>query len=176
MAPTQLFPQESVILAFKRLFPYEWFAGFRFPWVEDLVNDFPFISYPTWRAQRGLEWDGPLGPLGVTQHSRLLQRHAEGQQAGALSHKAALPPLLSFGLSIDDHFTQSLTLGHHPLPTERPPLLDDDLWFCAEQHWRPPAELYASYRCHQGVEATVDPSDRSTEAPSNSSHSPSDGE
>ena len=64
MAPTQLFPQESVILAFKRLFPYEWFAGFRFPLVEDLVNDFPFISHPTWRAQRGLDWDGPLGPEG----------------------------------------------------------------------------------------------------------------
>lgn len=76
-------------------------------------------------------------------HSRLLQRHAEGQQAGAMSHKAALPPLLSFGLSIDEHFQQSLTLGHQPLPTERPPLLDDDLWFCAEQHWRPPTELYA---------------------------------
>ena len=60
MSPTQLFPQESVILAFKRLSPFEWFAGFRFPLVEDLVNDFPFISYPTWRAQRGLDWGGDL--------------------------------------------------------------------------------------------------------------------
>ena len=51
-----------------------------------------------------------------TQHSRLLQRHAEGQQAGALSHKAALPPLLSFGLSVDEHFAQAPTLGCKPEP------------------------------------------------------------
>ena len=34
-----------------------------------------------------------------------------------------------------DGFRQSLQLGHVPLPTERLPLLDDDLWFCAERHW-----------------------------------------
>ena len=62
---------------------------------------------------------------------RLAQRYAEGQQAGAYSHRAALPPLLQFGLSPDDHFSAALTRSQLPLPTESPPILDDDLQFAA---------------------------------------------
>ena len=67
---------------------------------------------------------------------RQRQRHAEGQQAGALSHKAALPPLLSFGLDPDTHFQRACLRSQAPILTEQSPLLDDDLWFVAE--------LYAS--------------------------------
>lgn len=55
----------------------------------------------------------------------------EGQQAGAYSHRAALPPLLQFGLSPDDHFSAAWTRSQLPLPTQSPPILDDDLQFAA---------------------------------------------
>ena len=58
-------------------------------------------------------------------------RTAEGHQVGALNQRAALPPLLSYGLSPDEHFTQAL---HRPLPTELPAVLDLDLVFAADYH------------------------------------------
>ena len=56
---------------------------------------------------------------------------AEGQQAGALSHKAAIPPILSYGLTMDEHFTQAQRLLQVPTPGEAVPMLDDDLQFVA---------------------------------------------
>jgi len=38
---------------------------------------------------------------------------ADGQQVGALSHKAALPPILSYGLSMDEHFDQSQQMNSY---------------------------------------------------------------
>ncbi|CAE7261262.1 FCPB [Symbiodinium sp. CCMP2592] len=102
---TQLLASESVITAFRSLFPSSAFRGFVFPFIEDLVNS------------DSLGW--------------LMQRTAEGQQAGALSGRAALPPLLPFGLSPDEHFERALARGDDPLPTEHPPVLDQDLHFAA---------------------------------------------
>lgn len=83
--------QEEVIQCFRKLYPPDWFEGFKFPMVEDLANDSVFMDYFQWRQEQSLAWDGPLGPLEATRQVRLRQRMAEGQQAGALSHKAALP-------------------------------------------------------------------------------------
>ena len=143
MQPTILFLQESIVLAFRRLFPSDWLGNFKFPFIQDLVNTEPFTSYIHWRQSRGLEWDGCLGPHNVDRQARLRQRHAGGQQAGALAQKAALPPLLSFGLEADHHFQQSLLLGSRPIPTERAPIMDDDLWFAAQLHVHPPDTLIA---------------------------------
>eukprot|EP00435_Cladocopium_sp_Y103_P055038 s2532_g18.t1 len=89
------------------------------------------MGYVGWRDDRGLSWDGPLAPLEAPPRFRLRQRHAEGQQAGALSHKAALPPLLSFGLAMDEHFHQAEGLLQCPTPLEMPPLVDEDLRYAA---------------------------------------------
>ena len=131
-----LFTQESVVTCFRRLFPGTWFQDFKFPMIEDLLNQAPFCEFPRWRDQHDLKADGPLGPHLASAALRQRQRHAEGQQAGALSHKAALPPLLSFGLDPDTHFQRACLRSQAPIPTEQSPLLDDDLWFVAE--------LYAS--------------------------------
>ena len=66
----------------------------------------------------------------------MAQRTAEGQQAGALSHRA--PPLLSFGLEPDAHFIQAHQLSQLPLPTEQRPVLDEELQFAAwcTANWR----------------------------------------
>ena len=76
-----------------------YFENFCFPMVEDLVNQPPFTCFTQWLRSRGLRWDGPLVPMLASPQQRLLARTAEGQQAGALSGKAACPPLLPFGLS-----------------------------------------------------------------------------
>lgn len=100
----QRWTQDTVILAFRKLFPAAWFEDFKFPLIEDLINQPPFSSFPSWLSDFGLDWDQPLGPHNAGRQAMLVQRHAEGQQAGAHSHRAALPPLLPFGLTPDEHF------------------------------------------------------------------------
>ena len=132
----QRWSQEAVTLAFRKLFPAQWFEGFSFPFVEDLINQHPFSSFPEWLSEHDMEWDQPLGPHNASRQTLLVQRHAEGQQAGAHSHRAALPPLFPFGLSPDDHFKEACRLAQHPLPFEQAPILDQDLQFAASLHAR----------------------------------------
>ena len=132
--PITPFPwsQEAVVLAFRKLFLAQWFESVSFPWIEDLLNQPPFTLFPAWLAKQELDWDGPLVPQNASRQGRLLSRHADGQQAGAHSHRAALPPLLSFGLSPDEHFAAALAKAQKPLPFEALPPVDDDLRFVAD--------------------------------------------
>ena len=66
--------QESVVLAFRKLFPAPWFEGFAFPMVEDLINQSPLADFPAWLSSHGLDWDTPLGPAAFQGASRLRQR------------------------------------------------------------------------------------------------------
>ena len=52
-------------------------------------------------------------------------------QLSAFSHKAALPPLVSFGLSLDQHFKKSIEIAEEILPGERLIMVDEDLKFAA---------------------------------------------
>ena len=49
--------QEAIVLAFRKLFPAEWFEGFAFPMVEDLVNQSPLIDFPAWLSKQDIDWD-----------------------------------------------------------------------------------------------------------------------
>ena len=71
-------------------------------------------------------------PISAPASACLAQRTTEGQQAGAVSQRAALPPLLPFGLSPDEHFQQAVNRIGVPKPTERSLKLDLDLEFAAE--------------------------------------------
>ena len=108
-----------------------WFTGFRFPMIEDLINQSPFIDYAEWRSGQHLDWDGPLGPATAPAGVRIRSRTAEGQQAGALSHKAALPPLISGVPNPDDHFAAALAMKMTPTPLEQEAVMDEDLQFVA---------------------------------------------
>lgn len=130
----QRWSQEAVVLAFRKLFPATWLDGFRFPYIEDLINQHPFSCFPEWLAANDLDWDRPLGPHNASRSTLLVQRHADGQQAGAHSHRAAIPPLLPFGLTPDDHFRTSCRLAQQALPIEAAPILDQDLQFAAHLH------------------------------------------
>ena len=125
------FPQEDVILAFRKLYPAEWFQSFQWPMLEDLLNQAPFTCYLDWRQSRGMEWDGPLGPPSSSNTSRRRQRLAEGKQHGAYNHKASIPPLVGYGQDADTHFAASLQWTTAATPLEVLPTLDDDLWYAA---------------------------------------------
>lgn len=76
--------------------------------------------------------EGSYNPILAEPSVRQKMRTSEGQQVGAINHRAALAPLLPFQLLPDhQHFEQALALSIKPLPTERLPMLDEDLRFAA---------------------------------------------
>ncbi|CAE7481450.1 unnamed protein product [Symbiodinium sp. CCMP2592] len=93
-----------------------------------------FHSLPPVAAGAGASLGWRVGPFALRSCLQVdaAWRAAEGQQAGALSGQAALLFVLPFGLSPDEHFSRALARGDDPLPTEHPPVLDQDLHFAAE--------------------------------------------
>ena len=53
-----------------------------------------------------------------------------------MAHKAALPPVVSHGLSEDEHFEAAQQAAANALPMEAPPVMDDDLHYSAEAMWK----------------------------------------
>ena len=66
--PAVRWPQESLERAFAQLFPPGMFEGFKFPFVEDIVNAAPFTSYVEWHEEMGLEVGGSQPPLILAKH------------------------------------------------------------------------------------------------------------
>ena len=130
--PWRRWPQEALVALYVSFFPPDVFEGFKFPMVEDLINAAPFVTYFEWREAQGLHTDGPLGPARVTRTDNRAFRASGGQQVGAYAHKAALPPLVSFGTSPDEHFQAALAVGCMPSPLEVQGAHDEDLLFAAE--------------------------------------------
>ena len=127
------FPQESVVAAFQSLcFSISW-TGFQFPMVEDLLLDPCFSSFRTWRSHNSLLPDMPAGPRVVSLAERSMFRMTLGVQTGAGASGKAAPPLVSFGLGADGHFAAASEFRTLGTPFEHDPLVDDDLWFAAEQ-------------------------------------------
>ena len=139
--------QEALVLAFCKLFPDHWFKHFKFAMVEDLINSPPFCSYSAWLAERGEAWDGPLVPHLAASAVRQMARIGDGCQVGAMTHRAALPPLLPFNLDPNEHFKQALQRAQQPLPYEDLPVTDLDLEFVAEAYSAPRKSL-RSWRRH----------------------------
>ncbi|CAE8608115.1 unnamed protein product [Polarella glacialis] len=100
--------------------------------IEDLINSVPFTCYAEWREQQDLEMVGPWGPTAAGRSGRC----AMGRQEGALAHRAALPPVVSFGLPPDTHFERSREAGASETPMEARTMADDDLHFAAYKMWR----------------------------------------
>lgn len=50
--PTRWWSQESLTLAFRKLYPAHFFENFRFPMVEDIINAAPFTAFPMWLRDR----------------------------------------------------------------------------------------------------------------------------
>ena len=138
-----MFPQDAVVRAFRNSYPEEVFQGFQFPVIEDLINAFPFTTYREWRHEQHMEALEELGPALVSRQQIFTARYSSGQQQGAFSHKATLPPLISYQVDKDTHFSRAIQLGKEPSPLEREMLVDDDLEFAADMMCTHAAELGA---------------------------------
>ena len=140
--------QEALVLAFCKLFSEHWFKNYKFAMVEDLINSPPFCSYSAWLAERGEAWDGPLVPHLAAGAVRQLARIGDGCQVGAMTHRAALPPLLPFNLDPDAHVGRALHRAQQQLPFEDPPVSDLDLEYVADAY-AAPRTLLRAWRQHR---------------------------
>ena len=92
----------------------------QWPMIEDLLQHPAFLRYTEWRLQAGLPVDEPLGPSHLDKAGRYATRVSAGRQDGAMAHKAALPPVVSFGLSPDAHLKAALEASARPSPLQFP--------------------------------------------------------
>ena len=118
--------QQSLTETCARYFPDEVFDGFSFPYIEDLVNLPAFNRYAEWTEKRGKPPGRASPPSQVEKIATRAAKGAEGVQLCAFSHKAALPPIVSFGLYPDQHFESSLQLAGGTLPSEKAVMVDED--------------------------------------------------
>ena len=133
IAPEGLrWPQESVIHAFQSHYPEGFFDGFTFPFIEDIVNTSPFVDYANWKQAKGEILGQQQPPQLIGKSTTRKARGGQGIQIGAFAHKAAVPPVVSFGLQPDEHFKETRSVAAKPLPNERPCTTDPDLSYAAE--------------------------------------------
>ena len=125
-------PQDSVTQAFQSHYPEGFFDGFTFPFIEDIVNASPFVDYADWKQAKGEILGQHHPPQWVGRSTARKARGGQGIQIGAFSHKAAVPPVVSFGLQPDEHFRETRRVAAKPLPNERPCATDPDLSYVAE--------------------------------------------
>ena len=83
-----------------------------------MVNLPAFNRYAQRSEGRGIPPGQPRPPSQVEQIAAKAARGAEGVQLRAFSHKAALPPLVSFSLSPDEHFVDAIEIVEGALPAE----------------------------------------------------------
>ena len=97
------------------------------------------LFYSAWLAERGEAWDGPLVPHLEAGAVRQLAQIGGGCQVGAMTHRAALPPLLPFNFDPGAHFGRALQRAQQPLPYEDLPVFDLDLEYVADAYAAPRA-------------------------------------
>ena len=120
-------PQEAVIRAFVGYYLEGYFTGFTFPFIEDLVNAPPFTDYLDWKSSRGEVLGSQQPPQWVDRITTRKARGGQGIQLGAFSQSAARPPVVSFGLSADEHFSAARSAAAAALPSEIPRSADPEL-------------------------------------------------
>jgi len=131
LTQTHRWQQQALTETFVSYFPEGVFEGFVFPYIEDVVNLPAFNRYAEWTEGRGIPPGCPRSPSQVEKIAARAARGAEGVQLRAFSHKAALPPLVSFGLSPVQHFEKSLKIAEGILPAERFVMVNEGLKFAA---------------------------------------------
>ena len=112
------------------MFPAEWLSNSFFPSLEDLVNQSPFVNFAKWLDERSIA--GPVGSTAGQGTSAMLEA-AAGRQAGALSAKHALPPLLGHSRDEEEHFRAAVDFAKRgKLPFDEDVAAPHDLKFAAE--------------------------------------------
>ena len=84
----------------------------RWPLLEDVLTQPVFRSFQDWVRQQGLPADGPLGPNVLPRSGISAFRAGMTEQAGAAGKRLALPPVVPFNLTPEQHFEAALWLSN----------------------------------------------------------------
>ena len=126
------FSQAEIVAAVTSLCVGIDMQGFRWPCIEDLINDEMVLCFR--QSHQAEDWLGyDHGPVTVGPAERSIIALSGLQQLGAVSSSKALPPLIPFGLGADEHFRLSLEAQNHPTPFEEFGIVDKDLQFAADE-------------------------------------------
>ena len=112
------------------MFPEGWLNNVAIPCLEDLVNQSPFVDFANFLDERGIP-----GYVGSTtgQGCAARMEAALGRQAGALTTKHALPPLLGESSSAEEHFRAAVQFAEiGRLPFDEDVEAPYDLQYAAE--------------------------------------------
>ena len=111
-------PQSSVVSAPQGLLFGPSAQHFHWPYIEDLINDPLATSYSEWLSTSNFSNHGCLGPSVHGVACVMTQRAGTADQSTSVNKKTALPPLIPFGCTADDHFGQSLFVQRHGTPLD----------------------------------------------------------
>ena len=126
------FSQAEIVAAFTSLCVGIDMQDFRWPCIEDLINDDMVLCFR--QSHQAEDWLGyDHGPVTVGPAERSIIALSGLQQLGTVSSSKALPPLIPFGLGADEHFRLSLEAQNHPTPFEEFGIVDKDLQFAADE-------------------------------------------
>ena len=121
-------PQWSVDMAFRRLFPADYTAGMPFPNIEDLVNGVPFACFPMFLEDQGIDADHAQPPTLLSSFRRGWRRAAEGEQKGDMFTKGAAQQTVSLGLDPERHMAEALRVAKvSPFPLDEVGAVESDL-------------------------------------------------
>ena len=105
----------------------------RWPLLEDVLTQPMFRSFQDWVHQQGLPADGPLGSNVLPRNGIAAFRSGMTEQAGAAGKRLALPPVVPFNLTPEQHFAAALAVQRNGCPLDYPSPVDRDLQYAS---WR----------------------------------------
>ena len=126
-------PQEALQAAILRILP-QLPPRVKFPFIEDIVNVGPFSSFFEWQGRDEFPAWRALPPAWNFIKSPAWARLSEGRQDGVLASGRAAPPIVSFGLDADTHYSVATTAArNNGFPMDSAMASDFDMDFAAEQ-------------------------------------------
>eukprot|EP00435_Cladocopium_sp_Y103_P041162 s279_g11.t1 len=123
----------GLVCGVRNMFPGVQWDHCKWPLVEDLINTPAFASFHQWICHRFPDLDGEFGPQILGRGGVMLQRTGVQDQSGAAARKTSVAPLISFGLSPDQHFQCALHVHESGSPLGWPGPTDLDIRFAASQ-------------------------------------------
>ena len=151
-------PQSSVVSAAQGLLFGPLAPPCRWPFIEDLVNDPLATSYSDWLFANNFCNYGCLGPSVHGIACVMAQRAGTADQSTSVNKKTALPPVIPFNCSADDHFRQSLFVQRHGTPLDWSAPVEPDVAYAASCMAHPLSEVRA--RRESGISWMREPSRR----------------
>ena len=103
----------------------------QWPYMEDLVNSPHFSAFGAWLRDRGLPDAGTLGPRALGSACVMAQRASAAEQGAAVNKRNALPPVVPYGQTADNHFRLPVQAQCTGCPLDWEAAVDHDVQFAA---------------------------------------------